>query len=97
MIKVLKNCRSVHKIQFPLFEVNSSNIPIYSPDYSAKGCYLYDLVKKANNQGKFYPLWGTCLGFQLLHICANNQFATYGDLMENHLTLKSIISHQLHQ
>ncbi|OMJ89507.1 hypothetical protein SteCoe_8303 [Stentor coeruleus] len=59
--------------------INSSSVPIYSPDYSAKGCYLYNLVKKANDQGNFYPLWGTCLGFQLLHICANNQFATYGN------------------
>ncbi|OMJ89508.1 hypothetical protein SteCoe_8304 [Stentor coeruleus] len=61
------------------FWVNSSKVPILSPDYAAKGCYLYDLVKKANDQGQFYPLWGTCLGFELLHVCANNQFATVGN------------------
>ncbi|OMJ89509.1 hypothetical protein SteCoe_8305 [Stentor coeruleus] len=61
------------------FWVNNSNVPILSPDYAAKGCYLYELVKKANDQGQFFPLWGTCAGFELLHVCANNQFATIGN------------------
>lgn len=61
------------------FWVNSSSVPVLTPDYAAKGCYLYNKVKQANDQGSFYPLWGTCLGFELLHVCANNQFGTIGN------------------
>lgn len=32
-------------------------------DYMIKGCHLFDLVKKANDEGNYIPLWGTCLGF----------------------------------
>ena len=61
------------------FWVNNSATPILSPDYAAKGCYLYNLVKQANDRGQFFPLWATCLGFELIHVCANNQFATIGN------------------
>jgi len=27
---------------------------------------LFDLAKEANDKGDFFPLWGTCLGFELL-------------------------------
>lgn len=61
------------------FWVNSSSTPVLSPDYGAKGCYLFNKVLKSNDDGNFFPLWGTCMGFELLHICANNQFATLGN------------------
>ena len=61
------------------FWTNTQGAPILTPTYAAKGCYLYNLVKKANDAGQFFPLWGTCLGFELLHVCANNEFATIGN------------------
>ena len=61
------------------FWVNSSSTPVLSPDYAAKACYLFNKVKQANDQGQFYPLWGTCLGFEVLHVCANQQFGTVGN------------------
>ena len=39
--------------------------------YGKTGCFIYDLIKKINDEGTYYPLWGTCLGFELLHECAN--------------------------
>lgn len=29
--------------------------------------YLFDLAIKTNNEGVYFPVWGTCLGFQLIH------------------------------
>ena len=58
---------------------NNSVNPILSSDYGAKGCYLYNKVKQSNDNGKFFPLWATCLGFELIHVCANNEFDTLGN------------------
>jgi len=53
--------------------------PPLSDDYGAKACYLYDLVKKINDNGTYYPLWATCLGFEVINVCANNDYKTIGD------------------
>ncbi len=34
--------------------------------YGKAGSILYDLAIEANNNGDFFPVWGTCLGFELL-------------------------------
>lgn len=39
--------------------------------YAETACAIFDLVKSLNDQGIYYPLWGTCLGFQLLHVCVS--------------------------
>jgi gamma-glutamyl hydrolase len=62
-----------------VFWVNNSATPVLSPDYAAKACYIFNKVVQTNNQGQFYPLWGTCLGFEVLHVCANQQFGTVGN------------------
>lgn len=41
-------------------------LPFYT---SAK--FLFDLVVQANQQGDYFPLWGTCQGFQLLHVAGS--------------------------
>jgi gamma-glutamyl hydrolase len=38
--------------------------------YSQLGCHIFKLVQHANDAGIYTPLWATCLGFQLLHVCA---------------------------
>jgi len=43
-------------------------------NYSKTGCFLYELVKEINDQGTYLPLWGTCLGFELLHLCAYPEY-----------------------
>jgi len=39
---------------------------IRSSGYSKAGSILYDLALEANNNGDYFPVWGTCLGFELL-------------------------------
>lgn len=54
-----------------LFTGGSANIR-YNGKLTAfgrMGCYIYNLVKKANDEGKYTPLWGTCLGYQFINIC----------------------------
>ena len=34
--------------------------------YAKIGSLLYDLAIKANENGDYFPVWGTCLGFELL-------------------------------
>lgn len=41
--------------------------------YSEAGGYIYDIAKELNNKGDYFPIWGTCLGFELLvYLSANN-------------------------
>jgi gamma-glutamyl hydrolase len=41
--------------------------------YSAAGRQIYDIAKEMNEAGHYFPLWGTCLGFELLaYLSANN-------------------------
>lgn len=39
---------------------------LVSSGYGKAGSILYDLAIEANNNGDFFPVWGTCLGFELL-------------------------------
>lgn len=53
--------------------------------YSEAGKHIYDIAVEMNNQGDYFPIWGTCLGFELLtylsahgvehraHCSSNNQ------------------------
>ncbi|XP_045592053.2 gamma-glutamyl hydrolase isoform X2 [Procambarus clarkii] len=44
-----------------------------SSGYGAAGRILYDLVVKANGKGVYLPLWGTCLGFEMVtYLAASN-------------------------
>ena len=37
-------------------------------DYVAKGQFISDQARKMNDEGSFFPVWGTCLGFERLAI-----------------------------
>mmetsp|Transcript_3556 Transcript_3556/g.7625 ORF Transcript_3556/g.7625 Transcript_3556/m.7625 type:complete len:428 (+) Transcript_3556:88-1371(+) len=39
-------------------------------NYTSVGCFIFELVKQINDEGTYYPLWATCLGFELIHVCA---------------------------
>lgn len=41
--------------------------------------YIVDLAKKANNEGDYFPIWGTCLGFEELLIALTNNPKILGD------------------
>jgi gamma-glutamyl hydrolase len=38
--------------------------------YFQQALYLFDKAKAANDAGDFFPIWGTCQGFQMLHLLA---------------------------
>jgi gamma-glutamyl hydrolase len=43
--------------------------------YATAGGELYRLAKKKNDAGVYFPVWGTCLGFELLFaISANHTY-----------------------
>ena len=39
---------------------------IWGSAYSEASQYLFDLAKIANDAGDVFPVWGTCLGFEML-------------------------------
>lgn len=41
--------------------------------YGKAGKIIFDLSVKANDKGDYFPLWGTCLGFELLSYLAINK------------------------
>ena len=62
----------------PFWEA-SSQFPALAAGEADLGCYIFEQVKKINDLGTFFPLWATCLGFELIHVCANNEFETIGN------------------
>ena len=43
---------------------------IYDSDYGRVAKIMYNEVIRYNEQGTYYPMWGTCLGFQALCLLA---------------------------
>ncbi|GFG38658.1 hypothetical protein Cfor_09242 [Coptotermes formosanus] len=41
--------------------------------YATAGVELYKLAKQKNDAGVYFPVWGTCLGFELLFVLSANQ------------------------
>lgn len=37
-----------------------------SNGYAEAGRHIYDIAVEMNEQGDYFPIWGTCLGFELL-------------------------------
>lgn len=61
------------------FWVPESSKPVLTPDYAATGCYILEQVELLSQQGTILPLWATCLGFELIHVCKRNAFDTIGN------------------
>jgi gamma-glutamyl hydrolase len=40
--------------------------------YAEAGRHIYDIASNMNENGDYFPLWGTCLGFELLTYLAAN-------------------------
>lgn len=40
--------------------------------YSEAGRHIYDIAIEMNTRGEYFPIWGTCLGFELLTYLAAN-------------------------
>ena len=51
-----------------LSKLDAVFLPGGSGDYIDWGRPIYEQVKKYNDEGSYYPMWGTCLGFESLAI-----------------------------
>jgi len=56
-----------------LSKLNGILLPGGDGDYIDWGRPIFDKVKKYNDEGQFYPMWGTCLGFESLAIWASDE------------------------
>lgn len=43
-----------------------------SNGYADAGRHIYDIAIEMNERGEYFPLWGTCLGFELLTYLSSN-------------------------
>lgn len=41
--------------------------------YTSAASDLYELATKKNDAGVYFPVWGTCLGFELLAVLSANK------------------------
>jgi len=62
------------KLNGVLFTGGSAGIRIKGQltPFGNMGCYIYNKIVNMNNNGQYFPLWGTCLGFEFIQICASN-------------------------
>ncbi|EDO44920.1 predicted protein [Nematostella vectensis] len=56
---------SINGVLFP-----GGDSDLWKSGYARTGAAIFDLAMEANDNGDVFPLWGTCLGFQLLHVRA---------------------------
>ena len=52
----------LHKLN----HINGVLFPGGDGDYYEKGRFVFETILEFNKQNKFYPLWGTCLGYEYL-------------------------------
>ncbi|XP_076027115.1 gamma-glutamyl hydrolase [Genypterus blacodes] len=50
------------------------DVDIQTSEFSRAAKIFYDLALKANDAGDFFPIWGTCQGFQQLSVLAANKY-----------------------
>lgn len=55
-----------------LSKLNGVLSPGGGGDYISNGKLVLETIKKYNDQGLFYPAWGTCLGFERLAVFTAN-------------------------
>jgi gamma-glutamyl hydrolase len=56
-----------------LKKLNGVFLPGGDGDYVEYGRFIYETIKEFNDNGTYYPLWGTCLGFENLAIWASEE------------------------
>jgi len=56
-----------------LSHLNGVLFPGGDGDYLEYGRFIYDQILEYNKNGVYYPMWGTCLGFEDLIIYASDE------------------------
>ena len=49
--------------------------------YAEAGNYIYEIATKMNDEGDYFPLWGTCLGFELITYLSANRTEIRADCL----------------
>jgi hypothetical protein len=71
-------CKNHFKVAFLIGQIKLTNASFltffyFSTDYARAGKLFYKFAIEANERdGDYYPIWGTCLGFELLALVSNN-------------------------
>ncbi|TRY86447.1 hypothetical protein DNTS_018466 [Danionella cerebrum] len=60
--------RSINGVLFP-----GGGASLESSGYSRAGTIFYKLALEANSKGDYFPIWGTCLGFELLSFLTSGE------------------------
>ncbi|CAL1536870.1 unnamed protein product [Lymnaea stagnalis] len=60
--------KNINGVLFPGGAADINTGPYYQ-----SGRYLYDLAIQANDKGDYFPIWGTCLGLELLTTLTANK------------------------
>jgi gamma-glutamyl hydrolase len=47
-------------------------VSLYDSDYAAASNWFFARAKQENDAGEVFPIWGTCLGFEMLALMAND-------------------------
>ena len=47
-------------------------VSIHSSPYAEASNFFFDLAKMDNDAGDIFPIWGSCLGFEMLALMAND-------------------------
>ena len=55
-----------------LTKLNGVLFPGGDGDYLEIGDHIYQILIKENDGGNFYPLWGTCVGYENMAIFASD-------------------------
>ena len=63
-----------------LTKLNGVLFPGGDTDYLDLGNYIYNFAIQENDAGRFYPIWGTCLGFENLAIFASDSKSPLSNL-----------------
>ena len=76
-----------------LSKINGVLFPGGAGDYLEIGDYIYKYAIKENDAGRFYPIWGTCLGFENLATFASTSGNPLSELVSNEqsLTLEFLV------
>lgn len=57
-------------------------------DPSGSARYFFNLALEANKVGDYFPVWGTCLGFEwIMEMVSGNDEVLYSDFLSDNLTL----------
>ena len=82
----------INGVLFPGGGADLDNTTLYQ-----SGQYLYNLAIEANNKGDYFPIFGHCMGFELLNIITSENFNILGNFNAENVTLPLNFTTQAHK